>query len=307
MVPRFRFLKTTFLASGVVIHLLAENRAVCAQAPPRTERQDREETDSASSHRLVGTRAGEERDDNGLEMKLVWCPAGTFTMGSPKSEKDRDKDEDQVQVTLTAGFWLGKYEVTQGEWERVMGTTPWKGEDYVKEGPRYAASDISWDDAMEFVKTLTAQERQAGRLPAGWEYTLPTEAQWEYACRAGSKTAFSFGDTETQLSDYAWWGGIVGKGNAEKERYAHEVGGKKANAWGLHDLHGNVYEWCADGYAEKLPGGRDPLTAQASHRVHRGGGWLNSPSQCRSAYRDWLAPDDRDRYLGFRVARSPVR
>jgi len=255
----------------------------------------------------TGTRAGEERDDNGLQMKFVWCPAGTFTMGSPKSEKDRDTDEDQVQVTLTQGFWLGKYEVTQGEWQRVMGTTPWKGKDYWKEGPRYAASYISWDDAREFVKKLTAQERQAGRLPEGWEYTLPTEAQWEYACRAGTKTAYSFGDAETQLSDYAWWGGLVGNGNAEKEPYAHEVGGKKPNAWGLHDLHGNVWEWCLDGYKNKLPGGRDPLVAQASRRVDRGGGWNDDPSRCRSACRGRSSPGNRNRSLGFRVARSSVR
>ena len=278
----------------------------CGKPLEKPEEQAAGEKKTLPSPSLMGTRAGEERDDNGLEMKLVWCPAATFTMGSPKSELGRGEDEDQVQVTLTAGFWLGKYEVTQGEWERVMGTTPWKGEEWVKKGPRYAASYVSWEDAMEFVKKLTAQERQAGRLPAGWEYTLPTEAQWEYACRAGSKTAFSFGDMATQLSDYAWWGGLIGNGNTEKERYAHEVGGKKANAWGLHDLPGNVWEWCADGYAEKLPGGRDPLIAQASRRVNRGGGWSGSPSRCRSACRGGNSPDYRF-YLGFRVARSPVR
>lgn len=265
------------------------------------------EANSASSRSLVGIRAGEERDDNGLKMKLVWCPPGTFTMGSPQSEQDRGDDEDQVQVILTQGFWLGKYEVTQGEWERVMGTTPWKEEEHVQEGPLFAASCLSWEDALEFLWKLTVQERQAKRLPEGWEYTLPTEAQWEYGCRAGATTAFSFGDSSDSLSDFAWWGGDNGNGNTQSEQYAHEVGGRKPNSWGLHDMHGNVWEWCADGYELKLPGGCDPLVGEASHRVLRGGGWLDDPSGCRSALRVWISPDDRCDNLGFRVALSLVR
>jgi sulfatase modifying factor 1 len=257
-----------------------------------------------STVKTVGTKAGEERDDNGLKMKFVWCPPGQFTMGSPNSEKDRSSDEDQVQVTLTKGFWIGKYEVTQGEWERVMDTTPWKGKSSVKEGARYAATYVSWEDATEFATKLTTQERQAGRLPAGWRYTLPTEAQWEYACRAGTQTAYGFGSDESRFSEYAWWGGFTGDGNAKTEQYAHEVGLKKANAWGLHDVHGNVYEWCRDWYQETLPGGVDPEHAtQASFRVVRGGSWCYEEPTCRTADRGFDKPGIRDYSLGFRVVR----
>ena len=253
----------------------------------------------------VGTKAGEERDDNGLKMKFVWCPPGQFTMGSPNSEKDRSSDEDQVQVTLTKGFWIGKYEVTQGEWERVMDTTPWKGKSSVKEGSRHSANYVSWEEATAFVAKLTTQERQAGRLPAGSRYTLPTEAQWEYACRAGTQTAYGFGRDASRLSEYDWWGGIIGDGSAKTEQYAHEVGLKKANAWGLHDMHGNVGEWCRDWYQETLPGGADPERAtQASRRVIRGGSWLNRAVRCRAADRISGEPGIRSYNLGFRVVRS---
>ena len=260
----------------------------------------------------IGKEPGEVRDDNDLKMKLVWCPAGTFKMGSPKSEVGREKDEDQVTVKLTKGFWLGKFEVTQGEWEEVMGTTPWKGKEYVKEGAKFPAAYVSWDDAVAFCEKLTHQERAAGRLPAGWKYTLPNEAQWEYACRAGTTTRYSFGDDDAVLSDYAWWGGIDGDGNAKTEQYAHQVGTRKANPWGLHDMHGNVWEWCRDVYTEKLPGGRDPEVkadekTKGSYRVLRGGGWDIGAASCRSGYRFRRRPDIRDSTIGFRAALSPVR
>ncbi len=140
----------------------------------------------AKADPFTGARAGQPRDDNGLQTTLVWIPPGKFKMGSPKNEKGRDDDnEAQVQVTLTKGFWLGQTEVTQSEWQRVMSTAPWRsGKDkkYVKEGDDYPAVYVSWDDAMKFCKTLTATDRVAGRLTLGWQYTLPTEAQWEYAC-----------------------------------------------------------------------------------------------------------------------------
>jgi formylglycine-generating enzyme required for sulfatase activity len=251
-----------------------------------------------------GSRAGEERDDNGLKMKFVWCPPGQFTMGSPETEQGRGDDEDQVQVKLTKGFWIGKYDVTQGEWERVMGTTPWKGEEYVKEGSRYAATYVSWQDATEFVAKLTTQERQAGRLPVGWRYTLPTEAQWEYACRAGTQTAYGFGDDASRLSDYAW---VEDNADYANEEYAHEVGLKMPNAWGLYDTHGNVWEWCRDWYQQTMPGGVDPeQTTQASRRVLRGGSWFHPPVDCRSAgrLRFYGGPGFRISYVGFRVVRS---
>ncbi|MEZ6056943.1 MAG: SUMF1/EgtB/PvdO family nonheme iron enzyme [Planctomycetaceae bacterium] len=263
---------------------------------------------------IVGTKAGELREFAGeLKVKMCWCPSGSFVMGSPASEADRFDDEDQVNVTLSRGFWLGQTEVAQGLWESVMGTTPWSGEEYVKEGASYPAVYISHglgadgtvekDSATEFCRKLTARERAAGRLPAGWEYTLPTEAQREYACRAGTKTAYSFGDDASKLGDYAWYEDNAWNVN---EEYAHTVGTKKANAWGLFDMHGNVYEWCQDWYEDKLPGGRDPLAASGgSLRVSRGGGWFYSAGGCRSASRSWDDPSSRSHFLGFRLVLSP--
>ncbi len=261
---------------------------------------------SGSSATYGGTTTGQVRKNNGLNTPLAWIPPGGFTMGSAKDEKDRAEDENQVQVTLTKGFWLGQHEVTQAEWQRLMETTPWSGKEYVKEGDDYPATNVSWDDATKFCEKLTEMERSAGRLPEGWKYTLPTEAQWEYACRAGTKSRFSFGDDESDLSDYAWWGGIVGNGNAKNEQYAHLVGQKRANPWGLFDMHGNVYEWCRDWYAEKLAGGTDPQgPSEGSDRVGRGGGWNRAARGCRSAYRIEYPPGGRSDFVGFRVAAIP--
>ncbi len=251
---------------------------------------------------MSGKRAGEERSDNGLSMKVVWIPSGSFSMGSPTSEKDHEDDEDQVRVTLTKGFWQGKYEVTQSEWTRIMGTQPWSGETNVKEGATYPAQYVSWGAAVEFCLKLTELERRAGRLPQGWEYTLPTEAQWEYACRAGTSTAYSFGGSDTSystISDYAWWG------NAG---FAHQVGQKRANPWKLHDMYGNVVEWCNDWYAERLPGGTDPRGPSSGlERATRGGGWGSAPQFVRSANRSKVSPDYRSDRVGFRVLRCSIK
>jgi sulfatase modifying factor 1 len=264
-----------------------------------------------------GTKAGQVQDDNGLKMKLVWCPPGEFAMGSPKEEKRHFDDETQVHVTLTQGFWLGQHEVTQSEWRRVMQSAPWTGEDYVKEGDNYPATYVSWADAIGFCRKLSEQEHNAGRLPSGWDYTLPTEAQWEYACRAGTTTRYSFGDAESNLPEYAWF-----EKNSKDtgEEYAHPVGQKKPNGFGLHDMHGNVMEWCRDWYADKLPGGTDPLVkgGQATDlpaspasksaspggaaRVFRGGNWFSDAGFCRSAARGKRTPGFRLFNLGFRAA-----
>jgi formylglycine-generating enzyme required for sulfatase activity len=147
---------------------------------------------------------------------------------------------------------------------------------------------------------------------------LPTEAQREYACRAGTTTAYSFGDDARNLGDYAWWGGIVGDGNAKTQQYPHRVGQKKPNPWGLYDMHGNVWEFCRDAYAEKLPGGTDPLVETGAiraydarrgrtwDRVLRGGSWDNDAWGCRSAMRGSYDPVSREFYLGFRVALVPA-
>ncbi len=240
---------------------------------------------------------------SGEKMKLVWCPPGTFTMGSPASEPGREDDENPVEVTLSYGFWLGQTETTQEQWTAVMGTTPWAGLTYFKEGPNFPAFNISHKDAESYCEKLTETERQAGRLPTGWKYALPTEAQWEYACRAGTKSSYSFGNDESSLGEYAWFGK-----NADNigEQYAHAVGMKKTNPWGFCDMHGNVWEWCRDGYAEKLPGGAAPLNYGISGLgALRGGSWRENATASRSANRIDIAPDIRGANSGFRVATVP--
>jgi formylglycine-generating enzyme required for sulfatase activity len=247
---------------------------------------------------FAGTHAGQVRDINGLA--LVWIPPGEFTMGSPKDEKQRGDDENQVEVTITKGFWLGQQEVTQAEWKRVMQTTPWIGKERVKQGDNYPAMNLSWVDAMKFCEKLTEEELSAGRLPSGWHYTLPTEAQWEFACRAGTRSRFSFGDNEGDLPEYAWFY----KNTYEADgKYAQLVSQKKPNPWGLYDMHGNGSEWCRDWYAKKLAGGADPQgPSTGSYRVYRGGNCFNSAEGCRSAHRSTYRPVLRFGSLGIRVA-----
>ena len=232
-----------------------------------------------------------------------WCPAGTFAMGSPETEPDRCNHENQVLVTLTKGYWLGETEVTQKQWQRLMEMTPWNGEPYVKEGDDFAASYITHDDAASYCDRLTTKELHSGHLSNGWEYSLPTEAEWEYACRAGTTTTFSFSSDKSYLSQYGWFN----KNTIEvREKYAHQVGLKKANAWGLKDMHGNVCEWCSDWYDVRLAGGQDPLgISSGSHRVIRGGSWGDDGVYCRSADRGFNIPGYRSFSYGFRLAAVP--
>ena len=247
---------------------------------------------------LCGIAQGVEPNSIGMEM--IEIPAGTFTMGSPVGEKDREANEEQVAVTLTKSFWLGKTEITQGQWQAVMGTEPWVGKDDVLTDKDCPASYVDWHEATAFCQKLTGLEHKAGKLPAGESYRLPTDAEWEYACRAGTTTAYSFGDDEKQLGNFGWFAG-----NTAGEQYAHAVGMKKPNPWGLHDMHGNVWEWCSDWYGNALPGGTDPVgPGKGSFRVFRGGYWGNNPGNCRSANRRSSAPSIRNSSLGFRVARS---
>jgi len=235
-------------------------------------------------------------ETNSIGIALLEIPAGKFQMGSPASEKDHQSNEQAVAVTLTRPFWLGKTEVTQGQWEAVMKTKPWGGSGG-KSGADHPATHVNWDDATEFCKKLTQRERGNGTLPANEEYRLPTEAEWGYACRAGTTTAYSFGDEAAKLGDFAWFSGNSGGA-------AHAVGTKQANPWGLYDMHGNVWEWCSDWY-EGLAGGADPVgPGGGSYRVARGGSWGSSPVRCGSAYRSDFDPSNRNVYLGFRVARS---
>jgi len=216
----------------------------------------------------------------GIKLATVFIPSGRFDMGSPASEIGREFHETQRSITVANPFYLGETEVTQAQWKAVMGTTPWKELRHIKEGDEYPATQVSWNDAQAFIKALSAKSTLKARLP--------TEAEWEYACRAGTTTVFSFGDSERNLSDHAWWGGAIGDGSARNELYAHKVKTKKPNPWGLYDMHGNVHEWCEDRY-------------NASTRVLRGGGWGLPSKHCRSAARYWGDPDGRANDRGFRV------
>ena len=233
--------------------------------------------------------------ENRLGMVLVPIPAGTFLMGSSESEAGRDENEQPQEVHLTKSFYLGRTEVTQGQWEAVMGSTPWRGRGWVREGADYSATFVNWHEASEFCRKLSESE--------GVEYRLPTEAEWEYACRAGATTAYSFGDDASQLDDYAWYEENAGNVNQE---FAHAVGEKKPNSWGLYDMHGNVAEWCADWYGTYSElAVTDPVgPSEGSERVLRGGGWYLDGESCRAAARDRDSPDFRHLSVGFRVLRS---
>jgi formylglycine-generating enzyme len=252
---------------------------------------------------FVADLLGQIRDDNRLKMKLVWIPAGAFAMGSYDGDDNEYDDERPVSVSLTCAFWLGAYPVTQAEWRSVMRTAPWSGVESVREGEDFPATCVSWDEAAEFCQQFTTTERERQRLSAGWKYDLPTEAQWEYACRAGTPTRFSFGDQDCELLEYGWF---VRNAYFADELYAHRVGQKKPNPWGLFDMHGNVWEWCRDWYRSDLPGGIDPeVSAEARSRVARGGCWDFPARFCCSADRGWFPPDYKFDHLGFRVAAVP--
>lgn len=234
----------------------------------------------------------------------VWIPPGRFIMGSPPEERGRSSFEGpQTFVTLTSGFWLGRCEVTQREYLAVMGANP----SFHTGDLNRPVESVRWYDATNYCATLTALERAAERLPTGYEYRLPTEAQWEYACRAGSPARFWFGDAIecddrcglcASAEPYLWWCGN------SRER-SHPVGQTLPNPWGLRDMHGNVYEWCLDWWGESLPGGSvvdPPGPASGTDRVLRGGSWYDLGQYCRSAARGGNWPRIGSNLLGFRAA-----
>ncbi len=234
----------------------------------------------------------------GTCLEMIWVNKGTFIMGSPSGESGREGDETQHEVTLTKGFWLGTYEVTQAQWYAVMGTDP----SHFK-GSQRPVEQVSYDDALAFCRRLTEKERAAGRLSNKYEYTLPTEAQWEYACRAGTKTALNNG-TENNFAEVAWYGSDGTGGNAGG--VSHIVGQRKPNAWGFYDMHGNVWEWCLDWYGSyPTTAVTDPEGAGTGpNRMSRGGSWWYVPERSRSANRSYDAPSRRSSDLGFRLALS---
>jgi formylglycine-generating enzyme required for sulfatase activity len=232
-------------------------------------------------------------------IRLLYVEPGSFEMGSPDDEPDRGPDEGpRRRVAITGGFWIAETEVTQGQWRGIMGSEPWARQPCTQTGEDVAATYISWHDAQEFCARLTAVDRAARRLPPSHEYGLPTEAEWEYSCRAGTSTRFSFGDGAASLGDFA------AHGDALQGDYAHSVRTRRPNPIGLYDMHGNVWEWCLDAYdagAYATAGTTDPLVTQGLEKVIRGGGWNSPAGNCRSAMRSWQGSDLRSNRVGFRV------
>jgi len=244
-----------------------------------------------------------------LEIPLRWCPPGRFRMGSPAAEENRSDDENQVDVTLTQGCWMFETLVTQQLYQAVTGVTIDQqrqtagGDKLYGTGPNHPMYYVSHDECVACCQQLTAALHENGILPATWQLTLPTEAQSEYARRAGTTTAYYWGHDANQIDEYAWHDG-------NSNGSTHPVGQKKPNDWGLFDMTGLLWEWCADWYDDTLAGGTDPHgPSQAAGRVSRGGSWGFSVGDgyLRSAYRYGGSPDSRSNNLGFRVACSSVK
>jgi len=276
------------------------------------------------------------------QLPMSWIPSGMFVMGSPESEQGRKADESpQARVTLTKGYWLGNTEVTIGQWKAVTGQSlrekvitllndetlydfegkQMKERDFMhfdKNNPdKIIANEddglpmyfVSWNEAMDFCRKLTELEHAGGRLPAGYEYTLPTEAQWEYACRAGTT-----GPTYGNLDDIAWYVknsfiGYTGKGLGNPTAGPRDVGGKLPNKWGMHDISGNIWEWCRDWYGPYTGGNvTDPMgPPTGTYKVNRGGSFGSGANDERSANRAQNPPNEDSAYRGFRIALCAVQ
>lgn len=236
-------------------------------------------------HEEAGKKRPAESVTNSIGMEFVLIPAGEFQIGTEKYSDARTVHK----VIVSKPFYLGKYPVTQDEWRSLMGNDP-----SCFEGDNRPVECISWHDVQEFVKRLNAKEGTD-------KYRLPSGAEWEYACRAGTTTKYSFGDDESKLGEYAWY-------YDNSEHQTHPVGQKKPNPWGLYDMHGNVWEWCQDRYhrtyVTTLNDGSVLEATNNSGLVLHGGGWVNYAAKCQSAYRSSFHPDYGYYSLGFRLLRS---
>lgn len=234
---------------------------------------------------------------NGVKMEFMLIPAGEFMMGSPENEQDRDRDESLHRVRITKPFYMAKYECTQEQWQAITGDNP----SWFKDNQRNPVEEVSWNDINNTF--LPAIQKHA---PKGMTFRLPTEAQWEYACRAGTSTPFHFGATIT--TDQVNYDGNYPYGNAPEGEFREKttpVGTFPANAWGLHDMHGNVWEWCQDWYANdfysKSPTDDPENTKSGTFRVLRGGNWYLNAEPCRSAFRLGGDPHGGGSNHGFRL------
>ncbi len=278
-------LATVFVAMGLPM-------IAWAAEPPKTEPRKDNDAAGAAEKTLTIDLGGD------VKMEFVLIPAGSFEMGS--NEKDYEKPPHKV--TFAKPFYLGKYEVTQAQWDAVVGQTPLhdgKRMQHYFKNPAHPLESASWLDCQTFFKKL--KEKVPGR-----EFRLPSEAEWEYACRAGSTTRFSFGNDEKDLDDHAWY-----RSNANLS--THPVGQKKPNAWGLHDMHGNVWEWCQDVWHDNYEGAPSDGSAwtegDQKFRVLRGGSWAHYGPDLRSSHRILLIPAYKGhhpsraiRFFGLRVA-----
>lgn len=223
-------------------------------------------------------------------MEFVWCPAGQFTMGSPSDEKDRSSNEKSRKVTLSSGFWMARCEVSQKQFREVMNSNP-----SLNQGPNLPVENVTWEEAQQFVSRLN--ENHSSDLPGGFRFALPSEAQWEYACRAGSSRKAG---GESELREKAWF-----KSNSQGS--SKLCGEKRANAWGIFDIQGNVWEWCNDWFADYSSSAEtDPEGPSfGKMRVYRGGSYGSFAKHCRAAYRGRVRPSFRDSFIGIRVAVVP--
>jgi formylglycine-generating enzyme required for sulfatase activity len=235
---------------------------------------------------------------NSIGIKLIRIESGSFPMGSPVlalgTQEKLEYPEHRVRISQT--FYIGLTEVTQGQWQAVMGTQPWRESEPTPRGLNYPATSISWDDAVTFCKRLTAKEDV--------RYRLPTEAEWEFTCRAGSTSDFFFGDDENLLAEYGWC--APSPGPSPKRNHAQIVGTRRPNPWGVYDMHGNVWEWCHDRFGTyEHAAVVDPMgPAKGLMRVYRGGSWASVASDCRSPYRRFSPPKRHFPDIGFRIARD---
>jgi len=274
----------------ILLAILIALFSLSCTSNPNAETQSQGENGNQASRDVESSKDYSVDLGNGVELEMVWIPGGTFLIGSPLSEAgSQDVERPQTEVTLD-GFWMGKYEVTQEQYEAIIDENPSRFE-----GDDQPVDLVSWFDAMDFCEALSDL--------TGHNFTLPTEAQWEYACRAGSPDAYCYGNDPGQLGTYAWYGE-----DYDWERENHTVGDREPNDFGLYDMHGNIYEWCLSLYDDYEDyddnDGRNSLNNTTSPRILRGGSWYDLPEHCRSASRGWSSPQDRVAMGGFRCVRT---